>query len=81
MVGYESGHVTARGRTGDVDAFPSDLQNNTQRCFKDMVTCMDSHLLEDGEKDGDNETNRLYAVAIGCADGSASIYGDLGKRA
>ena len=75
MVGYESGHVTvARTNEGDVDAFSSDLQNNTQRCFKDMVTCIDSHLLEEGEKDGDNETNRLYAVAIGCADGSASIY-------
>ena len=97
MIGYESGHVTvARMKSeGDVvldEAFSTSSNSNlllqsmsTQRCFKDMVTCIDSYVLEDDEKENEEskkqredeheqEKDRPHVVAIGCADGSSAIY-------
>jgi hypothetical protein len=70
MVGYESGHVTV------VRTDEGDFPNNTQRCFKDMVTCIDSYVLRknDEEDENINRQDRMHVVAIGCADGSVTIY-------
>jgi len=82
MVGYESGHVTVvRTDEGDfLDAGSSNsnvhLPNNTQRCFKDMVTCIDSYVQRknDEEDENINREDRMHVVAIGCADGSVTLY-------
>jgi len=70
MVGYESGHVTV------VRTDEGDFPNNTQRCFKDMVTCIDSYVLRknDEEDENINREDRMHVVAIGCADGSVTLY-------
>ena len=73
MVGYESGHVTVvRTDEGDfLDAGSSNsnvhLSNNTQRCFKDMVTCIDSYVQRknDEEDENINRQDRMHVVAIG----------------
>ena len=75
MVGYESGHMTVvRTDEGDfLDAGSSNsnvhLSNNTQRCFKDMVTCIDSYVQRknDEEDENINRQDRMHVVAIGCA--------------
>ena len=82
MVGYESGHVTVvRTDEGDfLDAGSSNsnvhLSNNTQRCFKDMVTCIDSYVQRKNDEEDENIDckDRMHVVAIGCADGSVTLY-------
>ena len=82
MIGYESGHVTVvRTDEGDfLDAGSSNsnvhLPNNTERCFKDMVTCIDSYVQRKNDEEDENIDckDRMHVVAIGCADGSVTLY-------
>lgn len=82
MIGYESGHVTVvRTDEGDfLDAGSSNsnvhLSNNTHRCYKDMVTCIDSYVQRKNDEEDENIDckDRMHVVAIGCADGSVTLY-------
>jgi WD40 repeat protein len=82
LIGYESGHVTVvRTDEGDfLDAGSSNsnvhLPNNTERCFKDMVTCIDSYVQRKNDEEDENIDckDRMHVVAIGCADGSVTLY-------